>query len=256
LPYGRLPGVAPNLIPAGNAGTPVDNLITGTKGYVYSMGDPSADEAYWRGNTSQDLAGNGRAWAGALPSLAIRIVNGDVISQKSGVPNVPAAALEGFANYISLAQRLAFDAEEVPYINVKHPGVHDAMYFQPFYRDDLAFLYANLRHADGGGAPPPAPDRFDYRSISTSFSVWGWTFAVDRQAVEFLNVRGASCGGVTLQGSGRVTVTVPDSCHTGLKGSSTFVIDLGPSMPTDEHSPAGTTSVYGKVFTVQLTPRG
>jgi S-formylglutathione hydrolase FrmB len=253
VPRQALPGVAPGLLPQGNVGTPVDNLVTGVKGYVYSMGDPAADEAYWRGNTTQDLAGNARAWAGAVHSLATYIVNGNVVP-RPGDTNATGIFLEAFANYISLAQRNAFDQEGVPYTSVVHPGTHDTSYQVPFFRDDLETLYANLRHADGGGNPAPWPSRFDYRSIRNDFTIWNWRFNVERETVEFLNVRDATCDKLTLQGSGSVTVTVPEACGSGRDGSSTFTVDLGPSAPTDEHTPAGTAGAYGHKATIALSP--
>jgi S-formylglutathione hydrolase FrmB len=55
-----------------------------------------------------------------------------------------------------------------------------------------------------------APASFDYRSIFADSTAWGWTFRADpRRAPEFLEVRGASAGGLTLLGSGSTTVVTP-----------------------------------------------
>ncbi|MGH7896759.1 MAG: hypothetical protein ACREQQ_02340 [Candidatus Binatia bacterium] len=52
--------------------------------------------------------------------------------------------------------------------------------------------YARLAHADGTGRPLGSPDVFDYRSIANDFSIWGWSFHVEREPVEFLNLRDVS----------------------------------------------------------------
>jgi hypothetical protein len=61
-----------------------------------------------------------------------------------------------------------------------------------------------------------APKRFDYRSLFADATVWGWTFRADsRRAPEFVEVRGASAGGLTLIGSGTETVVTPPLFEPG-----------------------------------------
>jgi hypothetical protein len=111
-----------------------------------------------------------------------------------------------------------------------------------------------LQHPDGGGSPPPAPDRFDYRSIARSFSVWGWRFDVNRPTIEFLELRDVTCHGLTLHGTGQVSLEVPADCGTGSNGSRIVHVDLGPSMPTDAPGGADATPAYGHSATVELAP--
>jgi hypothetical protein len=147
----------------------------------------------------------------------------------------------------------AFRDEGVTHEYDLHQGLHSDPYRWPWLREQLEAQYARVRHWDGPGAVPAPATRFDYRTISTDFSVWGWAFHVARQPVEFLELRGVSCSGLSLQGTGVVTVSVPRSCHTGLGGKRTFDVDLGASMPVDEPANLGATPVYGRTVSVTLT---
>ncbi len=134
------------------------------------------------------------------------------------------------------------------------PGLHNGPYQAPYYREVMESHYAVLRHADGGGAPRPAPTVFDYRTISTDFTIWGWHFSVQRDPVEFVNLTNVSCDALTIRGTGTVTVTPPASCGTGLDGHRPFTVDLGPSQATDEPAGVGDSRAYGREVTVQLQP--
>lgn len=261
VPYTPLPGASAAAYPPQDTGLDPTGFVTALRGWFVGLGDPAVDEAYWRGNTSQDLAYNGRAWAGDEQSLKIDIYDGDGLNHNYGpddVPNVlacvgcglPIDYLEVFSVYIDGVQRLGFDSEHVGYTYRQFPGGHGAP--SMFYRGWLETIYDRVRHADGTGSPPPMPDRFDYRSIKPHFDIWGWSFDVQRDPVEFLNIANAGCGGVTMQGSGTVTVTVPRSCGTGVDGSATFTVDLGPSVPADEHAMASYSGAYNHARTVEL----
>jgi hypothetical protein len=256
LPYTPLPGVVPAVYPGRNSDadpTGTNWILTGLRAPFFGYGDPVEDEAYWRGNVTQDLAANARAWAGTTQSMPIDLYDGDAIPRRMN-DDTGAAWIEAFAKYIVGVQRVAFDSEEVAYTFRTRPGTHQGLYVRPFTRYWLERLYANVRHPDGGGTPPPAPDRFDFRSIFAHFQVWGWDVAVDREPVEFLTLRDTGCKSVTLQGSGIATVTVPEGCGTGVAGSRTFTVDLGPSYATDEHAMASYTGAYNAATTVHLEP--
>jgi hypothetical protein len=131
-----------------------------------------------------------------------------------------------------------------------HRGNHSDRYRNAWFRGLEEFAASRL----AGGAPPKPPAVFDYRSTSADFSIWNWHFHADRQPVEFLTLRSVSCNGLTLQGTGDVEVSVPGSCHTGLNGSSSFTVHLGPAQPTDEPLGLGASPLYGKTTKVSLTP--
>jgi hypothetical protein len=129
-----------------------------------------------------------------------------------------------------------------------HPGNHSSVYRNAWYRGLLEFAYVRLQHPDGNGTPPPVPTTFNYRSVNRHFSIWGWTFDVERDSVEFLTLKSVSCSSITLQGSGVVTFTVPPSCGA----YEPITVNLGPSAPVDEKGGAGAASVYGTTKTVLL----
>jgi hypothetical protein len=127
-----------------------------------------------------------------------------------------------------------------------HPGLHSRPYRDPYLRSELEAHLAAMRSAT-------TPTVFDYRSISAAFSVWGWGFRSQRDGVGFLNLRDVSCSGLTLQGSGVVTVHVPRSCHVVEGKKVPLTVDLGPPPPTDEPLGASGSSAYGKTVRVTLT---
>jgi hypothetical protein len=226
-----------------------------------ALGDPVADHAYFRGNMPTDLAMNGRAFAkNNTQSLGIDgFVNDMTPAQTlSGDPSAVQSDLssEPFENIVfpmNVDMEAAFTQQSVANTFAVHRGNHSDRYRNAWFRGLEEFAYARLAHGDRTGKPPMAPKVFDYRSINRDFSIWGWRFQVDRQPVEFLTLRSVSCDGLTLQGTGTVEVSVPRSCRTGLGGSSTFKVDLGPAQPTDEPLGLGATPIYGKTVTVALT---
>ena len=103
--------------------------------------------------------------------------------------------------------------------------------FQAAAAREEAVRQADHGDFDGAAATPPSHLRFDYRSVRDEIHVWGWSFAVQREHEELLDLTDVSCEGLTLRGTGTVTVAVPPSCQTGHEGRSVFEIDLGPGRP-------------------------
>ena len=222
-----------------------------------AFGDPVADQAYFRGNMPTDLAMNGRAFdkSGAQVFGIDGFVNDMTPAQTlAGDPSALQSDLgsEPFENIVfpmNVDMEAAFTQQNVANTFAIHRGNHSDRYRNAWFRGLEEFAASRL----AGGTPPKAPATFDYRSISRDFSIWKWHFTVDRQPVEFLTLRGVSCDGLTLQGTGRVTVSVPHPCQTGVNGKSTFTVDLGPAQPTDDPAGLGATPVYGKTAHVRLT---
>ena len=254
LPYHPLPSLlsqAP-LLPA---------PLTGFGVALVALGDPVGDQAFFRGNMPRDLAMNGRASAGGQASLYIRGFVNDMVARRAADYEDPSSlageqAFEMIVFPMNVEMELAFLSQQVENEFEIHPGVHSGTYWNAFLRGQVAAQYDHVRHSDGSGSPPPSPTAFDYRSIRTDFSIWGWSFHVERQPVEFLNLRDVSCDHVMLQGTGTVTVTVPASCGTGFEGNAVFGVDLGNSYPTDEPAGASAAPPYGKTVEVTLTPLG
>jgi hypothetical protein len=135
-------------------------------------------------------------------------------------------------------------------------GVHTMRYAE---RDLHAFWPLML--AAFGSAPP---NTFDYRSADADFGVWNWTFHADpNRAAEFLEVRGAGAGGLTLTGSGTETVVtagmfrpgqtvvvqgaLPQRAVADADGRLTLRVDLGAAHHQDQFSGGGQPSFVTRV---------
>jgi hypothetical protein len=147
----------------------------------------------------------------------------------------------------------ALRAEQLDFDLYVHQGLHGSPYQAPHFRNMLEFMWRHMKHPDGTGAVVTRPDRFDFRTIRREFGVWGWKFATFRPSMEFLNLTDVSCRGLTMRGTGKVNVTVPSFCKTGLLRQRKFTVDLGPSQSTDEPHGAGAYPTYGRTRTIKLT---
>ncbi|HWW52628.1 MAG TPA: hypothetical protein VNY84_02575, partial [Acidimicrobiales bacterium] len=233
-------------IPSGLLPSQANDLVVAT----LALGDPVADQAYFRGNTPRDLAGNAVASAGGRQSLYIDgFVNDMVARRPQDLSDTP---FEVIVFPMNIDMELAFADEGVANDFAVHQGVHSDVYRNAWLRGIEENQYRRLRHWDGGGDPTPAPTVFNYRTVASDFGIWGWHVRVQRPDVEFLELRSVSCRGLSLQGTGRVTITVPAACRSGLAGRSTFTVDLGPSTPVDEPAGLGATPVYGRTVTLRL----
>ncbi|MFY9585918.1 MAG: alpha/beta hydrolase-fold protein [Actinomycetota bacterium] len=248
LPYQHVPSVTSaipiNTLPEEARGFPVSFLV---------FGDPAGDQATYRGNMPRDLAMNGRAWAGDTPSLYIRGFVNDATPRRPedfGSSYPIQQAFEGIVLPMNIEMDLSLTLAGVAHEFEIHPGLHSGAYWNPFLRQQLEAQYARVRHLGGGGTPTPLPNHFDYRSIATDFSIWGWRFQLAREPVEFLTLRDVTCDGLTLRGTGVVTVTVPAACHTKQKS---VTLDLGPSFPIDEPGGASDVPAYGRTVRVELS---
>jgi hypothetical protein len=186
---------------------------------------------------------NARAWTGPEQTLALRALVNDAIPRRAEDLNPGIVTAQGFEDIVlpmNLEQRAAFETQGVAMHLEIHPGLHSRPYRDPYLRQELEAHYARVAHADGAPAAVAPADRFDYRSIAADFTIWGWHVAVERPNVEFLNLRGVTCAGLDVQGSGVVTVTRPASCGGGSRTE-----DLGASPPIDEPAGASAVPAYG-----------
>lgn len=257
LPYVELPGIVPAILgpltPALYA-SPVP--LNADFAYVaYAYGDPVADSAAYLGHAPDELTTNAGAvgveqqplfvyrsvndaipWPGTSLGTAIGGASGEILAIVEGIPLTA-----------------IFAVEQVNEVFQIHPGTHTQ--WQPYYREVLNGLYANLRHWNGSGAPTSPPASFNYRTVDPAFSIWGWQGQLSQTAPGFLNLWNVSCNGLTAQGTGTLTITVPASCHTGLAGQTTFSVDLGGTSPlNDIVSLAGITALYGNTKSLSLQP--
>lgn len=252
LPATTLPG------PAG-ASIPLNALPEQARGFAvatYAFGDPSVDQSYYRGRMPRDLAVNAHAdfvaHGRSTQSLVVRGFSNDAAPrQPSDFASPPgylgAQAFEAIVLASNIEQNQAFADAEVEQHYEMHPGIHSDAYWNPWLRGQLEAQYAALRHPDGGGAPPPLPTTFDYRSAAAHFSVWGWQFTAKRAATEFTDLTDVTCAGLTIRGTGDVTVVPPHRCH-----AAQVTVHLGPGMPTSAPAGADEAPVYGNVAHVRL----
>lgn len=223
----------------------LSGLESGQLAAVY--GPRVTEEAWWRGHNPWDLAAN-------LAGLFLQLDTGNGLPGGPGGDTgdpVEAACWEMMTN---LHDRL--DELGIPHLwNDYGAGGHDWFYWQR----DLRELLPRLMDRFAAPAPPPSP--FGHTSIDDTYSVWGWTVAIERPALEFSTLVAAGPDGFTLTGSGPATVTTgptyePGSAHTltiadadGERsvdvvadddGRLTVEVSLGPANTAQQYSPEGT----------------
>jgi hypothetical protein len=224
------------------------------------FGDPVADQAWMRQSNPVDLISNVRAFAadGTQSTYLKHFVNDAVPRRVEDYTALPdrymGEVFEAALFPTNIYMERIFDRYGVARTWNVGPGNHWDPYQSEYFREQLEGQYANLQHWNGGGVGRPAPVRFDYRTIFTDFDIWGWHLSVaDRPAVEFLNLTNVSCSGLTLRGTGKITITVPPACGTSRAGATTFNVDLGPGWAVSEPGGLGTSRAYGKTVTVPLS---
>lgn len=215
-----------------------------------------------------DLAVNSRALGCGVSvgdyCLPLRFFSNDTVPDQADLAKQPdyisQQALEDVVLPMNLEMVAALGQHGVPSTYELHPGLHSDKYWDPFIRAQMEWHSAHLSH-------PLVPARlFTYRSIRPDFSVWGWEVGVTgRDAEEFLTLWSASEDGVTVTGSGTVTISTPSlgiqsvvSVEGARGGYSTSVADgratitftVAPAGPTDEH--AGATGLPGGAGTVRI----
>ena len=252
LPATAVPGAA-------GASVPLSALPEQARGFAvatYAFGDPNADQSYYRGHMPRDLAVNAHAErvsdGHATQSLLLRGFSNDAVPrQSSDFADPPgyfgAQAFEAIVLISNIEQNQAFSDAGVQQHYERHPGIHSDAYWNPWLRGQIEAQFAAVRHPDGGGDPPPLPTTFDYRSNAARFAVWGWQFSVRRAASEFLDLTDVTCAGLTLRGSGDVTITPPRRCD-----ERAVTVHLGAGMPTNAPAGADEVPVYGHTVTVRF----
>jgi S-formylglutathione hydrolase FrmB len=245
LGYVSVPGLA-NQVPGGVVPSQAATFLAAT----LALGDPAADQAYFRGNTPRDLALNARAVdAAGNQSLFVKgFVNDTVPRRPQDATDPVGIAFEDIVLPMNLDMEAAFTDVGVQREFDIHPGLHSETYRGAWMREQLEAQHARVRHWNGGGSPVAAPERFDFRSVFADFTIWGWSVHVERKPVEFLTLTNVSCASVTVQGAGVVTITPPLECD-----HAPLTVDLGPSGLADEPANAGATPAYGRTVTVPLT---
>ncbi|MGN6473366.1 MAG: alpha/beta hydrolase [Mycobacteriales bacterium] len=225
----------------------------------YAFGDPAMDQAYYLARQPVDLALNAAAFRGNRQSLMIRGFSNDTVPRMASDLSLPgyftAQAFEDLVLPTNIEMNQAFSQAGVTEHYELHPGIHEDAYWNPWLRAQVVAQYAAIRHWDGGGNPPPDPTSFSYVSGAKHFDIWGWQFSVRRPVNEMLRITNATCNGLTLQGTGVVTVKVPSHCPHARKQVRVVTANLGPSMPTNQTAGEDALPVYGRTIHIDLTAK-
>ena len=205
-------------------------------------GDEATQQVHWEGDDPTYLAGSL-----ASTSLFFTAGGGDA-SQPTGL--APTDPIEENTYLMSKAMIAALDADQIPHTDDFYgPGTHSFSYWQADLANYLPLMWAAFRN------PPAAPPAvtFSYRSILTSFGVWGWSFTAHRDVTEFTYLEKVGPRGLQVTGSGKLGVLTARLFRPGAAyrltqgwqvmrvradrlGRLAFTVDLGPSHTSQQAS--------------------
>jgi hypothetical protein len=220
-------------------GTPTDAV----------WGSWQEQEVRWRGHNPSDLAGN-------LALVPLWFTTGE------GVPGGPAPddndpgalATESAIFSMNAGFVAALTQAGVPYSFMPYPqGGHDWWHWQNDLHQAWPFI------ADVFAHPAGYPASWSHRSMEPAFGDWGWQATTHRDVVEFLELDGVSSGGMTLRGSGAVSLVSaplyrpggayalsvsgaqagvsPTTAVADAAGRLSFDVTLGPSHSLQQYTP-------------------
>jgi len=226
------------------------------------FGPRATNEFNWQGHDPADLADNLRD-----VDLWLFTATGQPGPYDAGAPNAAASGIE-FATHEStegFAQRA--QQRGVPFHLVDYIyGTHTWSYWA---RD----LVEYLPHLMGAFARPPSPPRdISYESIDSTWSQWGWSVLLRRNAAQqFSALTNAGPTAFTLQGTGTAVVTTPSFYEPGSIATVTISgrpratvtadsegrLKIAVSLGLDVPSPAivGVPTLSGRAVTVTITHR-
>jgi S-formylglutathione hydrolase FrmB len=141
-------------------------------------------------------AGNGQA--GPLPTPTTTPHTPDVTAFES-------AATEDNAGFHQVLVKLGIKNTLDDY----GPGVHQWPYWARDLQENLPEIMNDFAH------PVDNPASFTFKTVTPSYSIYGWRVAITRPAPEFSSIEHARTGGFTLSGSGSAVVTTPDRYKAG-----------------------------------------
>jgi S-formylglutathione hydrolase FrmB len=236
-----LSGAVDSNLPANGAALSASSTFDGAlPDAIY--GPRATQEVRWRGHNPTDLATNLRDL-----DLQVRTADGTPnpsIGEGEGSGDVPSCIVEKGVQMASVNFHQQLDALGIAHAWKDYgAGCHTVPNFQREVTDTLAVFERVLAN------PPGPPAKFEYRSIEPHFDVWGWHVEADpARALESLHLQ-AGRAGVTLEGSGRTTVTTP-AWYRGLKavdvngtptspradGRLRFVVDLGAAHTVQQYT--------------------
>jgi S-formylglutathione hydrolase FrmB len=249
----------PDLFVSASAFSPAVDNTHWTMRLVDGDGKPYGDyvnnEIRFRGHNPTDLVPNLRGL-----SLTLRTGNG----QAGGPGGDSGDPVEYSVHEQASNMHTALLADGIAHVWDDYgAGGHTWFYWQRDLKQSLPNIMRAFAH------PPARPKRFDYRSIDTTYSVWGWTVSIKRPALEFSELHAVTRGGFELRGSGSGTVTTaavykPRAVYVATTDSAagtttrrtradksgrlTLSVPLGPGNTLQEYSPEAKLQDGTRVF--------
>jgi S-formylglutathione hydrolase FrmB len=212
------------------------------------FGPRATQEVRWRGHNPWDLAENLRGL-----NLTIRSGNGLPGGPFGGGDVIEIVVHQMSVDFHDRLVRLGIPSIWDDY----GPGGHDWPYWQRDLRETLPTLMSVFAH------PKRAPSSFSFTAFERRYSVYGWSVALRRRALEFSTLRVGSDRAFSVSGSGsavvmtdpryrpgrRVTVLVRDSTGRHRRrltvdrwGRLTLALSLGASNRYQEFTTLATTA--------------
>jgi diacylglycerol O-acyltransferase/trehalose O-mycolyltransferase len=239
----------------------IDAISSADGGTPGSLWGPFAtEEVRWRAHNPLDLAQNLRGLA-----LWLRTGNGEPGGPFGGRPTIDAieAGVEVMA--MNVHQRLL--QLKIPHMFDDYgPGQHLWPYWNRGLQETLPAIMARFHKR----SRPPA--RVTFTAVEPRYSVYGWSVAIDRPALEFSVLADAGRTGFTVSGSGRANVTtaplfaprhvykiaerVPGSIHrrtarANARGRLRIAVPLGPGNHRQQFTPGAHTRVFKARVTIR-----
>ncbi len=168
-------------------------------------GPAALQEVRWRGHNPVDLAGN-------LAPLTLWFRTATGASHESAgektPPNDTENPMELFmeSRVLPLNDQFHQKLKELGLAHtylIQRVGGHTGYHFV----ESLMLAWPSIKADFSRSVRDPA--QFNYRTTEPRFRVWDWEFVIERDVVEFLTLSDVSSKGLTLQGSGLVTVKTP-----------------------------------------------
>ena len=210
-------------------------------------GDILTQDVRWRDHDPTELVNS-------LNGLSLFIACGNGFPGRFDDPtryNFGAALIEGGALYMNQGFDQALTAAHVAHTTDFYGG---GTHTWPYWIDDLAKFAPQMTAAFAAAPAVPPAVPFAYESAASRFSVWGWTFAPQRDVTEMTYLSGVGAAGLDASGSGTLWVTTAPLYRPGAsyvvtgagpgsmnapadqQGRLHFVVDLGPSHEVQQYA--------------------
>jgi len=181
-------------------------LDTGMLGRIFDhriWGDRNEHELRHRGHNPVDLADN-------LADTRVWFRTGRGLHPGGGPKDGGTLDLEAYLWPTNESFAAALRAAGISHHYEDYPGGGHNWYH---WQDGLQRAWPEIQALFD--RPARAPRSFRYRSTEPRFPIWGWEVSVERPAPGLLRLREVSVHGLTLEGTGVVTLVTPPAYEPG-----------------------------------------